>query len=418
MKHSREVGRGFGCVPVRGCAGEEEEMKVLILTVSAGFGHISVSKALQAYIEKKGDAARTVDVLEYINPTLNRIFRSYYIRSLRYIPEDIQSKVYEKEIRETLREAEKNEEEKKESLLETVKSFGEEITLAEIFAKLIAGDKIRELIEEFQPDSIISTHPFIGDMMDGIYREEELSFSLLTIITDYVVHPSWFNQTSDLFILPSELLKYDLQTLHIDESKVRYLGIPVREKFDKISRKKEEAGRFTYLIMGGGYGLGKLKHYVQQLLSLEQDADILVLCGKNEELREELLRLREERGYPNLYPHGFTEEVDVLMAAADVLISKPGGVTLTETMQMGLPILIKDFLPGQEQRNVQFILNNHLGVYAATDMEFLSCCRRLFEDAKFRRQLGKNMEEIRKKGTAAAIYELLVSLRKGERGCD
>ena len=90
MKHSREVGRGFGCVPVRGCAGEEEEMKVLILTVSAGFGHISVSKALQAYIEKKGDAARTVDVLEYINPTLNKIFRSYYIRSLRYIPEDIQ----------------------------------------------------------------------------------------------------------------------------------------------------------------------------------------------------------------------------------------------------------------------------------------------------------------------------------------
>lgn len=386
-------------------------MNILILNVSAGFGHKSVSGSLQSDLANRGQKVYSVDILEYVNPTINKLFQSYYIKSLKYIPEDLQSRIYEKEIDEAL----KKNRDRKQSVIDNLKNLGDEFTLSEVFNKMIAGSKIEALFKELQPDIVISTHPFIGDLMDVMYREALPSFKLVTVVTDYVVHPSWLNETSDYFIFPSEYLKYDLETIGCDMTKIRFYGLPIHGRFCLETFSEKDSTRFTYLVMGGGNGLGKMKHYVELLFSADMDVDVIVLCGNNEDLRDELEQWKREKGCKNLFIHGFTNEVHKIMSRSDVLISKPGGVTLTEAMQMELPIIIKDFLPGQEERNTRFILNNHIGVYASNDMDFISCCRRLREDGAFRENIIKNMRRIAKKDTLQEIYLFLKSLVSEDR---
>lgn len=394
-------------------------MNVLILTVSAGYGHISVSNALKQYLEKNNETVKIFDVLQDVNPIINTVFTEYYLKAIKYIP-DVYSFLYKKEAEKALNNPRKFKKSTKK-LKQKIKK--EELTVTDIFNRVIIKKKLMSILENQKPDFIICTHPFIGELLEldevvsYIKSPQGLNASIITVVTDYVVHPSWINGASDFFIFPSDKLKYLLNNIDKDlASKVRYYGIPISENFnkkmDKISLRRkyniEEEG-FTYLLMGGGYGIGKIKEEVQLILKAERNVNIIVICGNNTELYDSISSLDPKKDKGNkLKVFGFTDKVYEIMKLSDVIVTKPGGISITEAMACKLPIVIREYLVGQEEQNTEFLLNNHLGIYTQEDIKFLSYMEQLKDDESYRNQIIDNQSSIYNANTLENIYSLMI----------
>ncbi|WP_352407658.1 MGDG synthase family glycosyltransferase [Acetoanaerobium noterae] len=423
-----------------------KEINVLILTVTAGYGHISVSNALKDYLEKREIDSKEInveifDILGDVNPLINKVFTEYYLKAIKYIP-NVYSFLYKKEAEKALENPRKF---KRSSKKLKQKIQEEEITVTDIFNKVIIKKKLMSILKKQRPNFIICTHPFIGELLEltEIYEyvksEEGLNACILTVVTDYVVHPSWLNDASDFFIFASDRLKYFLnevkpELLEKDENdnvKAKFFGIPIKDSFnntyDKIELRKNHVflkenydfladdyalgDKFTYLIMGGGYGIGNIKDYVKLLIEHENNSsinlhsssrhnelsNILVVCGNNQELYDEILNLKKEKDYNNqIMVLGFVKNIDEIMKMSDVIITKPGGISITEAMACRLPIVIREYLPGQEERNTEFLLNNNLGIYTAEDSSFLAYLSQLKHDEDYRNQIIDNQKKIYK----------------------
>ena len=423
-----------------------KEINVLILTVTAGYGHISVSNALKDYLEKREIDSKEInveifDILGDVNPLINKVFTEYYLKAIKYIP-NVYSFLYKKEAEKALENPRKF---KRSSKKLKQKIQEEEITVTDIFNKVIIKKKLMSILKKQKPNFIICTHPFIGELLEltEIYEyvksEEGLNACILTVVTDYVVHPSWLNDASDFFIFASDRLKYLLnevkpELLEKDENgnvKAKFFGIPIKDSFnynnDKIKLRKDHVflkenydfladdyalgDKFTYLIMGGGYGIGNIKDYVKLLIEHENNSsinlhsssrhnelsNILVVCGNNQELYDEILNLKKEKDYNNqIMVLGFVKNIDEIMKMCDVIITKPGGISITEAMACRLPIVIREYLPGQEERNTEFLLNNNLGIYTAEDSSFLAYLSQLKYDEDYRNQIIDNQKKIYK----------------------
>ena len=423
-----------------------KEINVLILTVTAGYGHISVSNALKDYLEKREIDSKEInveifDILGDVNPLINKVFTEYYLKAIKYIP-NVYSFLYKKEAEKALENPRKF---KRSSKKLKQKIQKEEITVTDIFNKVIIKKKLMSILKKQKPNFIICTHPFIGELLEltEIYEyvksEEGLNACILTVVTDYVVHPSWLNDASDFFIFASDRLKYFLnevkpELLEKDENdnvKAKFFGIPIKDSFnntyDKIELRKNHVflkenydfladdyalgDKFTYLIMGGGYGIGNIKDYVKLLLEHENNSsinlhsssrhnelsNILVVCGNNQELYDEILNLKKEKDNNNqIMVLGFVKNIDEIMKMSDVIITKPGGISITEAMACRLPIVIREYLPGQEERNTEFLLNNNLGIYTAEDSSFLAYLSQLKHDEDYRNQIIDNQKKIYK----------------------
>ncbi|CBH20723.1 putative Monogalactosyldiacylglycerol synthase [Acetoanaerobium sticklandii] len=421
-----------------------KEINVLILTVTAGYGHISVSNALKDYLENQKIDSKKIkvdifDILGDVNPLINKVFTEYYLKAIKYIP-NVYSFLYKKEAEKALENPRKF---KRSSKKLKQKIQEEEITVTDIFNKVIIKKKLMSILKKQKPNFIICTHPFIGELLEltEIYEyvksEEGLNACILTVVTDYVVHPSWLNDASDFFIFASDRLKYFLnevkpELLEKDEHdnvKAKFFGIPIKDSFnntyDKIELRKNHVflkenhdfltddyalgDKFTYLIMGGGYGIGNIKDYVKLLIEHENNSsinlhsssrhnelsNILVVCGNNQELYEEILYLKKEKDYNNqIMVLGFVKNIDEIMKMSDVIITKPGGISITEAMACRLPIVIREYLPGQEERNTEFLLNNNLGIYTAEDSSFLAYLSQLKYDEDYRNQIIDNQKKI------------------------
>ncbi len=423
---------------------ELKEINVLILTVTAGYGHISVSNALKEYLETKNIKSKDIkvdifDVLEDVSPLINKVFTEYYLKVLKYMP-NIYSFIYKIEAEKAFENPKKL---KRGSEKLKRKIEEEEITVTDIFNKVMIKKKLMSKLKKQKPEFIICTHPFIGELLElteireYVKSKEELNSCIMTVVTDYVVHPSWFNDISDYFIFASDRLKYFLKEtkpefLQKDENgkvKAKFFGIPVRsefnEHFDKEKLRKEYIflkseyefldedyvleDRFTYLIMGGGFGIGNIKSWVQLLIDYENKtsknsanlseenefSNIIVVCGNNQELYEEVLKLKKEKDLKNrIMVLGFVKNIDKIMKISDVIVTKPGGISITEAMVCNLPIVIREYLPGQEEKNTEFLLNNNLGIYAAEDSSFLAYLSQLKYDSTYRNQIIDNQKKI------------------------
>lgn len=421
-----------------------KEINVLILTVTAGYGHISVSNALKDYLEKREIDSKEInveifDILGDVNPLINKVFTEYYLKAIKYIP-NVYSFLYKKEAEKALENPRKF---KRSSKKLKQKIQEEEITVTDIFNKVIIKKKLMSILKKQKPNFIICTHPFIGELLEltEIYEyvksEEGLNACILTVVTDYVVHPSWLNDASDFFIFASDRLKYLLAQIKpelIISDKAKFFGIPIREEFNTLDVKEErhkvEPDKkiepnvipheneinedFIYLIMGGGYGIGDIKNYVNLILEYESNeiikkciidknvnknefSKILVICGNNDDLYEEMMILKNEKDIQNqLEIYGFESDIHALMKKSHVIITKPGGVSITEAIACSLPIVIREYLPGQEEKNKEFILNNNLGVYASDDNTFLAYLSQLKHDEDYRNQIIDNQKKIYK----------------------
>ncbi len=321
-------------------------MKVLFLSVTAGQGHNQTGKSVMECLREKNVDCIMLDTFEYINPILKASISQGYLLSIKLTPA-LYGKIY--------RAAEKLE---KNNLKISVDRK----------ANSIWAKKLVCYIDEYDPDVIVCTHIFPAQILTQIRRRVGLRARIIGIVTDFTIHPFWEEADLDFYIIANELLSRQAVRKGLREDRLKSFGIPINKKFAKRMPVGEARAALsiqdkdTVLIMSGSMGHGDVAKAVKQIDRLNLDFQILSVCGNNRSLKAKLDELDLAR---SIYNYGFVKNVDVMMDASNCILTKPGGLTVSESLAKGLPMLLIDPIPGQEDRNVEFLLNNGLAMKAS-----------------------------------------------------
>lgn len=309
----------------------------MILSITAGQGHNQTAKVLNDYFVQQGVECTYMDVYEYINPLLSDSVSKIYLMSTKSIPK-IYGKIY--------RLCEK-------------RPSDEPHRLPRLTNQLL-GHKLSKLINEQNPDFIICTHVFAALLVTCLDGEIRDNIKTYGIITDFTIHPYWEDTKLDYYITPSETLTLQAVKRGLPAEKFIPLGIPIDTKFESKSERDEALktlnlpDKRTVLVMSGSMGFGDIISEIEALDKSELDFQIITVCGNNKKLKAKIDELKTNK---KLFNYGYVNNVDVMMDAADCIVTKPGGLTTCEALAKGLPMIMSNPVPGQEDRNVEFLLN-------------------------------------------------------------
>lgn len=321
-------------------------MKILFLSVPTGGGHHQAAKAMESYFADRNDVeCRMLDIAENVNSALAEAVSKGYILSTTVTPK-LYGSLYD--------------------LLDTRTSSQGEVSKSVKILSAAFRRKLYAYMESFQPDIVVSTHLFATITFNRLAAHHPISAKLISIVTDFTIHPMWEQAESDYYITASELLSYQAIKKWGSVDHVLPLGIPISPKFAKKMPRTEAradlgiADKFTVLVMMGSMGYGThTVDMLKQLDSLEEDFQVLVVCGSNEKLKAKVDKMKRKK---DILTFGFVNNVDVMMDACDCIITKPGGLSTSEALAKRLPILMLDPIPGQENRNKEFMLNNGIAL--------------------------------------------------------
>ena len=213
-------------------------------------------------------------------------------------------------------------------------------------------------------DLAINTHFLPAEIIAWLRRKKEIKIPQVTVTTDFETHRLWVNDPCELFFTATNEGAEYLQSWGVPKDATRVTGIPIHPAFSEPKDKAQcrtkhglKGDRPVVLQMAGGFGVGPIEQIHQQLLAVEQSLEIVVVCGRNEKVRKDLLKFRPPSRH-RCHVLGFTNDMDELMAAADLIVTKPGGLTTSETLARGVAMVIVNPIPGQESRNSDYLLEN------------------------------------------------------------
>ena len=382
--------------------------KVLIMSASTGGGHNRAAKAMKDEIEKKcidGEhiTCEIIDSLKLINTTMDKIISSGYEKSAKYTPK-AWGGVYK---------------------MSDANIVSKHEYKGNLFNTLLAS-KLKKLLKERKPDLIIGTHPFPMIALSTLkkkypYRNAFNSFfvpPLISVLTDYTAHSTYIQDEIDYYIAGDEYVKEVLISEGVDGDKIKPYGIPVEKSFLEHREKSvvlEELGlapdKFTVLLMGGSFGAGNIKDTLKELLEIDRDFQIIVITGRNETLKEKLEKSLEKHDIDkNISILGFTQDMNDILSAVDIIVSKQGGLTTTECLLKELPMIIPYYIPGQEEENMDFLSN--CGAALRTSKKFtISVLLKVLIDNPMRMELLKNnIKSVKKQNTAEDIANLVSNI--------
>jgi processive 1,2-diacylglycerol beta-glucosyltransferase len=219
-----------------------------------------------------------------------------------------------------------------------------------------------KFLKEEPWDLVINTHFLPAEIIASLRKKEELQIQQVTVTTDFETHRLWVNQPCEHYFTATEEGAKYLQHWGVPAVKTTVTGIPVHPVFSKSKDRREclhkhglKGDRPVVLQLAGGFGVGPICKLFQGLLQIEQPIELVVVAGRNEKVKAELEAVPlPERHRAKIM--GFTKEIDELMAVADLVVSKPGGLTTSETLARGAVMVIVNPIPGQEARNSDYLL--------------------------------------------------------------
>ncbi len=317
--------------------------KVLIFYASYGGGHLSAAKSIKQYIDQNYSNVQTemIDCVKYVNKALDKITTAAYREMAKKAPWAWEKVYYQ--------------------------SQGGLLGKVSTTSNKIMAVKMAKLFREFKPDVVISTHPFGSQMTSYLKQKGKTNCLLATIMTDFKSHEQWFigNNFVNFYFVSNSSMKEEMMKNEIPEDKIFVTGIPISNRFLQTYSKQEVFSSFhldpnekTILFFGGGeYGLGKDKTVaILESLADFPDIQVVAIAGKNEKMQQAFEKIVYEKNKQNtIKVLPFTDKVPELMSISNLVITKPGGLTVSESLASHLPLIVINPIPGQEEENAEFL---------------------------------------------------------------
>jgi processive 1,2-diacylglycerol beta-glucosyltransferase len=370
-------------------------MKVLILTLTVGQGHNSTSFALAQYLEAKGADCTVLDTYKYLSKLIGDTLDKGYSSIARLTPE-MNLRIYDKA-------------EKDSSNARQRKTYFP-YTFAEVSKK-----KMQKYIESEMPDVIVCPHIFSAILVtqmkrDGMFTQK---IPVIGIITDFTLHPFWEDTVLDYYVVANELMIYTAEKKGISRERILPLGIPVKENFSadipaaearSMLRLKDKK---TVLMISSTVGFGNVPEILSDLDNTPLDFQIVLICGHNKRLTK---KIQDSIFSKDIIVRDYVDNMELYMDASDCVITKPGGITVSETLAKRKPLIITDPLPGVENRNIFFLTNNNLAVHAGKYARIDEVLLQLLSQPERLDQMKKAQELYGKRHSAKAVGDFLIEL--------
>jgi len=306
--------------------------------ISQVSGHRSAAQAIDKEIKKLSPDAQvlSINAFNYTNPVSEKVINRLYMEVVNKAPQ-IWDYLYDNpKVAERIAK-----------IKDTVHKFN--------------SPKLKKLFDEFKPDVVACTQAFPCGMVADYKKTYNSSIPLVAVLTDYVPHSYWIYDLVDYYIAPSDEVKVRMQQKGIPDKKIKTLGIPFDSKFNLAVERAEVLRRMglnaelpVVLIMGGGHGLGPIKTIVKSLEKTKEPIQEIIITGINNKLFRQMQKA--VKGFKKrITVLGFTDNINELMSAADLLVTKPGGITTAEALVKKIPMIIIKPIPGQEASNTAYL---------------------------------------------------------------
>ena len=390
-------------------------MKILIFYASYGGGHLNAAKSINDYIISNypNNDVELIDCMKYVNKTIEKLTTAAYREMAKKAPW-AWGKIY---------------------------SDSQKGPLAHLSSRSnkIMAIKLLRLLREKQPDVIISTHPFGSQMCSYLKRKNKITAKIATIMTDFSPHDQWLvgHKFTDYFFVANDKMKNYLISKGITENKISVTGIPISNRFLKTYNKKEildtynlSEDKFTVLFFGGGeFGLGKTKtaeifeSFVQE--SLKEKIQIIAIAGKNPKMKANFEEIVSKYSVNtttttttnttdttditnNVKILEFTNQVPELMSISDLVVTKPGGLTTSESLASHLPMLIINPIPGQEEENAEFLEDKGIAIWLRKNDDSKLIIENLLADNKKLNLMKENTKLLARPHSTETICKMIL----------
>ena len=371
--------------------------KILIFYASYGGGHLSAANSIKQCIDDnfKNCETKLVDCMEYVNKPVNKITTTAYKELAKKFPW-AWGEVY---------------------------SHSQKGPLAHISSASnnLLAKKLLKLLKEYQPDIVISTHPFGSQMVSYLKRKALVDCKLATIMTDFAPHDQWLvgKDYVDYYFVSHEKMRQELINSNVAENTVFATGIPLSNRFlmhfdkDEIMKSMGlNPDKRVILFFGGGeFGLGRDKtvKILNSFITHVKNHQIVAIAGKNEKMKVAFDKLVVETNSESFVKVlAYTKQVPELMSISDLVVTKPGGLTTTESLASGLPIVAINPIPGQEEENAKFLEDEGVAIWLKKNDDYDEIIADLLADEDKLHQMKVNTKLLAKKNSTRDICDIIL----------
>jgi len=368
--------------------------RVLIMSAGAGTGHIKAAEALELAFAADGRVAEVInnDALQYTNKFFRDFYSRFYTSLVRSAPNFLGW------------------------WYKTTDEPWHTDTMRHMIDRLNTKPLVR-FIREFDPHITVCTHYMPAGIISHLISAKQLQARLSIVVTDLDFHAMWLSRSFHRYFVAIDETRAHLEMIGIPKERITVSGIPIDPVFQYPVNREQECLRLgldpdipILLLSAGAFGVGPTEYMVERMLKLRSDAQAVVICGRNGELKQRISRLVDSRS-ARFKVLGYTNEMHKLMKIADIFIGKPGGMTTSEAIACGLPMCVVSPIPGQEERNSDHLLEEGIAV-KCNDLTTLPFkLERLLENPDRLTQMKANALRFAKPAASATIVDTLLEDR-------
>lgn len=365
--------------------------RVLFLYLNKTTGHHKAAEALKIALEQTDSEAfgTLVDFATQSYPLISTLTSKTYLRILKTTPQ-IWDYLYDnRNVEEGTREL-------------------------RAFVNVITAMKLAKFVEEHHPAVLVCTQAFPCIAIAEQKQRGKIRLPLIGVVTDFHAHGYWLHPEVDLYLAASDNTKASMVERGISPEKIAVTGIPIHPDFESAVSKPKARRQLslhpelpTILVMGGGHGLCPMDKILQALSTLTKPHQIMAVTGANKKLSQRIQKKFSNAHH--IFSFNYRPDIARLMDASDILITKAGGLTSSEAMAKGLPMVIVNPLPGQEERNVRFLLKHEAALLVKSLGDLAVTIKGLFQDQEKFQALSSHAKALGRPQAAREAAELILS---------
>ena len=372
--------------------------KILIVYASYGSGHKSVAEYVYEYFKEHSNdlEIKIIDIMEYGNliAKLNVKMFNLCFKFQNSFSSTIGYELFDSKIATS--------------------------PYKEIVRLLFKSDLTTDILA-YKPDVLIATHFFGGIVMGKINKKYKLNTKIITIITDYASHAIWLqnHKRENAIVVSNEIVGRELLKFGVPAEKIFPFGIPLSSKFKKVDANTSKIKfkyniknhNLTFLFFGGGsLGSSYTYGYLKEILKLKLNINIIFVSGKNVKLQNRCNNYIKRENIKNVTVLGFTKDISNLLNIADVVITKPGGLSVTEALEMKTPMILIPGNGGQENHNAKFVTKNHFGLRVRNARQLAKTVKKLTENKKIIQEMYQNLKKYEENTSVQKLFNLVLEM--------